>query len=302
MNKPDLINLLRSKKTHERLKAARVLQEVATSDDRQSIRSALQEEEVSWIRKALNDVLQKIDSPDEYVAIVDERKDQELDLNDQTVKDIYSEAISESTRTILHEIEPQIGMLRLSARKEITNYESSRVKKDIDKLGNILGTISKLRLAASPPTIVYADLYELIQDCVSQIKQESSVPINVNKIAQLSVLTDKNLLTFIIINAIRNAIEATESLDGVQPPPVVISYGSNDKYYWLSVLDEGIGISSNARVYDIGSTTKKGHSGMGLAIARQAATSLKGSIELWPRKPNGARFEVKLPHYHTATE
>ena len=45
---------------------------------------------------------------------------------------------------------------------------------------------------------------------------------------------------------------------------------------------------------EIGSTTKAGHLGMGLATAQQALISLGGSVRLIPAE-RGVRFEMRWP-------
>ena len=99
-----------------------------------------------------------------------------------------------------------------------------------------------------------------------------------------------NLIQIIFCNAVRNAIEATTEAGALNP--VVVNWGTTDRDFWIVVLDDGPGIPIGlSRAFDIGTTTKKEHLGMGLALARQAALSLNGKISLSPRNGKGARFE-----------
>jgi signal transduction histidine kinase len=82
--------------------------------------------------------------------------------------------------------------------------------------------------------------------------------------------------------------------------PIVIGWGETDRDLWLSILDRGKGFPQGfAKLFEIGTTTKKNHLGMGLALARQAALSLNGQITLAPRQPNGAKFEFRWPRNST---
>jgi signal transduction histidine kinase len=108
---------------------------------------------------------------------------------------------------------------------------------------------------------------------------------------------DRTRLWIAIKNGLNNAVEATERVD---PPeirsPVVVNWNKTDVDYWVSILDEGIGLRSNVeRIFDIGTTTKKDHFGMGLPMARQALMSMGGDIHLTPRDKVGVKFELRWP-------
>ena len=73
-----------------------------------------------------------------------------------------------------------------------------------------------------------------------------------------------------------------------------MTWGMTDIDYWVAVLDRGPGIVGPAEsTFGIGETTKKGHSGFGLAIAKQAIETLGGACTLQPAAEGGARFEIR---------
>ena len=75
----------------------------------------------------------------------------------------------------------------------------------------------------------------------------------------------------------------------------MVSWGTTDVDNWVSIVDVGIGFKGNVqRAFDIGTTTKAGHHGMGLAIANQAIVSMGGGIILVPNE-RGVRFEMRWP-------
>jgi sensor histidine kinase regulating citrate/malate metabolism len=56
-----------------------------------------------------------------------------------------------------------------------------------------------------------------------------------------------------------------------------------------------VGFKGNLqRAVEIGTTTKTGHLGMGLAIADQALSSMAGKLILVPNQ-RGVRFEIRWP-------
>jgi signal transduction histidine kinase len=98
-------------------------------------------------------------------------------------------------------------------------------------------------------------------------------------------------------NGLRNAVEATAGHhDDTGLPSVVVTWGTTDRDFYVSVLDRGVGLPGGVhRVFDIGSTTKRGHLGMGLALAKQAVRTLGGRVALRPRKDGGVGYEFRWP-------
>ena len=85
---------------------------------------------------------------------------------------------------------------------------------------------------------------------------------------------------------------------GPQPPghAVTVSWESTDKDHWVSILDSGIGFSGVTKpAFEIGSSTKRGHSGFGLTIALRAIETMNGEIELSPGFEGGASYVMRWP-------
>ena len=99
------------------------------------------------------------------------------------------------------------------------------------------------------------------------------------------------------VNGLRIAIDATKALEAEIEvyPDITINWGATDVDTWVAIVDSGVGFRGNvARAFEIGSTTKAGHLGMGLATAQQAMTSMDGSVRLIPGE-RGVRFEMRWP-------
>jgi len=105
---------------------------------------------------------------------------------------------------------------------------------------------------------------------------------------------DASLLSLVITNGIRNAVEAIEDTNVCNSSVIVITWGETDVDYWIAVSDSGGGIVGRPEAaFEIGKSTKRGHSGFGLAIAREAIHSLGGTVDLKPSTTGGARYEVR---------
>lgn len=65
----------------------------------------------------------------------------------------------------------------------------------------------------------------------------------------------------------------------------------------LAISDSGSGVSETVRdrMYDLYSTTKERHEGIGLYIARSVVESTNGSLEHAPLPGGGSRFTLTLP-------
>ncbi len=86
----------------------------------------------------------------------------------------------------------------------------------------------------------------------------------------------------VVSNAIRNSIEAIG--DGGR---ITIRARVNAGTVLLEILDDGTGPPSDAdRAFELGFSTKPGSSGIGLALASEVITELRGTIELLPRNLN----------------
>jgi len=136
----------------------------------------------------------------------------------------------------------------------------------------------------------------LLEEVVSEVKGVDTVEVSLHGAKPMLMTSDRALLRLAVSNGIRNAVEAvTGNRDSdPEPHPIIITWGETDVDYWVAVLDRGSGVVGLAEsAFGIGKTTKKGHSGFGLAIARQAIETLGGACTLQPAKEGGARFEIR---------
>jgi signal transduction histidine kinase len=106
------------------------------------------------------------------------------------------------------------------------------------------------------------------------------------------VRADRQKLTQVLVNLVRNALQATPPTD-----PVRVSATARAGEVSIAVEDEGPGVPADvrARLFQPFSSTKGDQGlGLGLYMARLIVVSHHGRIVL-ADKPRGARFEVHLP-------
>jgi signal transduction histidine kinase len=189
-----------------------------------------------------------------------------------------------------------LGVLRVYAAKEIPTFETSNTKRYLDNLDSVLGAISTLRRAAAPAKPQQVDLAELIDNLLAREALNRSVQLQTAGPRPCLAVTDSALLSIVVTNGLRNAVESTEACAPELTGPVIINWGATDVDYWISIIDHGRGIQASIdRVFEVGSSSKPGHLGMGLPTARQAARSLHGDVWIAPRKESGVAFEVRWP-------
>ncbi len=107
---------------------------------------------------------------------------------------------------------------------------------------------------------------------------------------ELRVTADADQLEQVLINLLRNAVEA-----GGTAPVELIARPENGQAR-VQVRDRGEGLPSSDSLFVPFFTTKTGGSGIGLVLSRQILEAQKGSLELLSRAPEaGTVAELRLP-------
>lgn len=101
----------------------------------------------------------------------------------------------------------------------------------------------------------------------------------------------------VVLNLLRNALEALEDTPPGAREVSLSTLGGADGDVEIRVADNGPGIPAaiQDRLFDPFTTTKKAGTGLGLAITRTIVQAHGGTIEAKPVTPTGASFNVRLP-------
>jgi two-component system nitrogen regulation sensor histidine kinase NtrY len=164
------------------------------------------------------------------------------------------------------------------------------------------------QLAQMPPPIVRKTQLAPIVQRVAAL--EASLPVRVLPSPPTELMVDPDQLEQMLINLMRNAVEAaiepqhsapapiTLVTSAVTPrePRVVVSWELTEKDLVLIIEDNGPGLGNPANVFVPFYTTKPSGSGIGLVLSRQIAEAHGGSIELLNRTDQkGCQARVVLP-------
>jgi two-component system, NtrC family, nitrogen regulation sensor histidine kinase NtrY len=107
-----------------------------------------------------------------------------------------------------------------------------------------------------------------------------------------TVLADRDQLDQLLINIVRNAVDASSDTGG----GVRVSWISDDDAVTVTVEDEGPGLSDTANLFVPFFTTKPNGTGIGLALSRQIAERHGGVLTLENRDDrSGVRARLRLP-------
>ena len=292
MTRDEALESLSSSSAHRRLKAARFLARNSGPSELQFLRNALRNETVSYVRSGLELAIKRVSNIARSAD--DEGTLEEIEIPPDVRKHIRNQVTEEITGQLLHEIASPVGLIASAAAREISDYEHSRTKHHVDTLKRVFEAIEQLKTAAAVPRPREFDLAELLAQIVSETVGSVLIEVSLYGAKPMLITADPAVLRLALSNGMRNAVEAVTGAPGEEPYPIIVTWGATDVDYWVAVLDRGPGLVGPAEsAFGIGMTSKKGHTGFGLTIARQAIETLGGACTLQPATEGGAQFEVR---------
>ena len=111
------------------------------------------------------------------------------------------------------------------------------------------------------------------------------------------VTGDRVQLQQVILNLLRNALDAMEGIEDSPTPLVIRTERDGDDRVRLSVQDAGVGFDPQAagRLFDAFYTTKHDGMGIGLSVSRSIIDSHHGRLWATPNDGPGATFSFSIP-------
>ncbi|HEV8385594.1 MAG TPA: ATP-binding protein [Candidatus Acidoferrales bacterium] len=129
--------------------------------------------------------------------------------------------------------------------------------------------------------------------CVRRVAGlETRLNVNVEKGPDLNVRADSDQLEQLLINLMRNAVDAALETGG----GVRVGWRKNNNYVEVSVEDDGPGLQNTGNLFVPFFTTKPEGSGIGLVLSRQIAEAHGGTLSLENcARHTGCEARLRLP-------
>jgi C4-dicarboxylate-specific signal transduction histidine kinase len=221
-------------------------------------------------------------------------------------------AIGELAGSIIHEINQPLAAVIGNAevclrwlnrdKPDLTEARDAitRLARDGRRAADVIKGLKALaRKSGLEPTNV--DINDAIREVLALLRSElerGAVILHVDLFeAGRSVLGDRVQLQQVLLNLIRNGIEAMGAVAD-RPRMLRISTAPNEaSEVLISVEDSGIGLDSATadRIFDPLVTTKPNGMGMGLAICRSIVEAHHGRLWVSPNLPHGTAFRFTVP-------
>lgn len=291
MTRDEALASLSSGVPSDRLTAARFLQFWAVPADIPTLRETIARESVGWVRRALEAALQRLGDKRNVSVDLDELAQDELESS----ADLAAIARARIARTVVHELEPIVGAVQYYAATEFPGYSTSKTRMQVERLGALLRAVETLGKISTQPRLEQIDLGKLLREVVESEREAFDVDIRLEGAPALLVLADPSLVRLIVGNGLKNSCESVRGVADREGTVVVI-YGATDREVWITVSDTGLGLPSGSShtLFEMGTSTKEDHLGMGLALSSEAARALGGTLIL-TTKSGGTSLEFVFP-------
>lgn len=237
-----------------------------------------------------------------------ERAEKNLEVAEQTVQQTSKLAVlGEMSAAVSHELNQPLAAMKTylaGARLLVQRKRPDEALASFHRIDDLIGRMGAITRQLKSYARKGGDALEPLdlRECLSSalalmepqlrrrdVKIERTVPID-----PVPVLADKIRVEQVIVNLLRNAIDATREAD--DPKVGIILTGSVGTAS-LTVRDNGVGISDLDQLFEPFYTTKApgDGTGLGLAISSGIVSDLGGRLMARNGRSGGAVFEMQLP-------
>ncbi|MDP4095439.1 ATP-binding protein [Paenibacillus sp. P96] len=113
----------------------------------------------------------------------------------------------------------------------------------------------------------------------------------------LQVSIDVKQIKQVILNIIKNAMDAIQNVEDVRPGTIQIAVAKEGHYAGISIADNGQGMDRHtlSRLFDPFFTTKESGTGLGLSVSYRIIKNHGGFIHVNSNQGEGTEFRISLP-------
>ena len=240
------------------------------------------------------------DKSQEITQQLDQKTRQGLDALENLAAGISHEIKNPLSAIDLHTQILQKNILsgKLKVSEEITQYLSV-VQKESTRLLEVLETFLSMT-RHHKPNLVFTEISEVVENAQEIFKEEldqKGILLNITEEKVPKIFTSPALLQQIILDLVRNAMEAVEEQEE-KIITINIQQSDTKNDIIISIEDTGCGIPSDIKnkIFEPYFSTKFYGTGLGLTLVNKMVKELGGWVFVENTQSHqGARFDVYLP-------
>ncbi|OSP55557.1 ATP-binding protein [Pseudoruegeria sp. SK021] len=238
-----------------------------------------------------------------------EKAERNLEVAEQTLAQSSKlTALGEMSAAVSHELNQPLAAMKTylaGARLLLQRRRSDEAVASLQRINDLIDRMAaitrqlKSYASKSSDRLRRVDMREAVSSSVAMMEPQfrsRRIRITITQPnTEVPVLADRFRLEQVIVNLLRNAVDATR--DNNDPEiGLVLSIGRKVSFM---VLDNGAGIEDLEALFEPFYSTKSPGEGLGLglAISSSIVSDLDGRLMARNREGGGAAFEVQLPLY-----
>lgn len=249
-------------------------------------------------------------SKDEIGTLINDYNNLSIKLKESAdiiAKTHRDSAWREMAKQVAHEIKNPLTPMKLTLQylerriaaspdraQEIIQRTSHTLLEQIDNLSKIADEFSNF---ATMPKItnqevILNDVVETIHDLFRK-REDLEIHLSL-PIQDIRVFADKNQLSRVVINIVKNAIQAIPSDRNGR---IEMQLFTKNNHAIVSIKDNGCGISEamKTRVFEPNFTTKSSGTGLGLAMSANIIEAFNGKLYFETKEDEWTVFYVEIP-------
>ena len=219
--------------------------------------------------------------------------------NQQLTQAYKTTSLGALTRHLMHALNsPLTTLSSLSKDSDFLSTESSRedTHQTIQKIHQLvrqaLGSLKEVEKGEISYCLSMKEVMETAAQKLNKVSPETSLRVvNHESLADPIDNLQANLTLAILSNLFQNSSEAQTDAE------IVLEGKRKGKNWELVISDKCGGIPPNLlpRIFSPVDSQKPGGSGIGLALSKQLAESMEGSLQLESSDSSGTRFKLTIP-------
>lgn len=254
-----------------------------------------------------NEKLNTQNLPNELLTLVSAYNGMIDELEESAVQLAQSEreaAWREMAKQVAHEIKNPLTPMRLTVQsferrfdpedpeiqQKIREYSTTLIQQ-IDTMSSIASAFSNFAdMPAQQSEIL--DVNQVVKLALDIFRERNIAFAKADQ--DILANFDRTQLIRVVTNLVKNAIQATKTVDS---PQIMVNVVEENGLVKIAVMDNGIGISEENRpkIFQPKFTTKTSGMGLGLAMVKNILETYNGTINFISQEGKGTTFTVSFP-------